>query len=95
MPYTELLKWVNYFNTRPVGWREDQRTFLLLKANGFKGEGEDLFASLKQMKKNQLDAQTEDRAIPKGKFLESMLKAVNGDGSGWKPTWERSNGSKQ
>lgn len=81
MPYTELLKWISFFNSRPIGWREDQRTYLLLKSFGFKGSPESLFASLKQIKQNQVHNQKPDQAVPKGKFLEKMLKAVNGDGS--------------
>ena len=94
MPYTELLKWISFFNSRPVGWREDQRTFLILKSFGFKGKAEDLFASLKQIKTNQIDNQKPDKALRKGKFLEKMLSAVNGDDSGWKPNWENKNVNK-
>ena len=92
MPYTELLKWVAFFNSRPIGWREDQRTYLILRSFGFKGSPEDVFASLRHMKQNDTKKQKPDQALPKGKFLEKMLKAVNGDNSDWKPNWDTSNG---
>ena len=85
MPYTELLKWISFFRSRPVGWREDQRTFLLLKSLGYKGGPEALFPTLKQIKQNKVENQQPDRAVPKGQFLEKMMKAVGGDGSNWKP----------
>jgi len=84
MPYTELLQWTNYFSRRPVGWREDQRTFLLLQAQGYKGKPEELFVSLRMMKDN---IPTEVKALPKGKFLEMMLDSKDGDDSGWTPPW--------
>ena len=80
MSYTELLKWISFFNSRPIGWREDQRTFLLLKAFGFKGQAEEVFATLKQIKTNQVNKQTPDQAMPKGKFLDKLLSAKGGDG---------------
>jgi len=31
MPYDELLGWMSYFEERPVGWRDDDRTFKLIQ----------------------------------------------------------------
>ena len=84
MPYTELLQWVEYFKRRPIGYKEDQRVFLNLQAQGFKGKPEDVFATLKQMKDN---TPAEVRALPKGKFLEMMMKSKDKDDSGWTPPW--------
>jgi hypothetical protein len=84
MPQEELIKWANYFKKRPIGWREDQRTYLLLQAQGYKGRPEDLFPSIKQLKEN-IPAET--KALPKGKFLDMMLKAKNGDEESWTPFW--------
>ena len=85
MPYTEMLKWVSYFKRRPIGWREDQRTFLYLQSQGYKGKAEDVFNTLKQLKEN-IPAET--KSLPKGKFLDMMLKAKGGDESGWTPPWQ-------
>ena len=89
MPYTELMQWCTYFKKRPVGWREDQRTYLQLQSMGYKGKPEDLFVSLKQLKEN---IPAERKALPKGKFLDMMLSATNGDDSGWTPPWIKTNG---
>jgi len=88
MPYVELLKWVSFFNRRPVGWREDQRTYMLLSAQGLKEEPETLFPTLKALKEG---IPTERKALPKGKFLEMMLTAKEGDSSQWKPPWLKGN----
>jgi hypothetical protein len=85
MPYTELLQWIEFFNSRPIGYREDYRTFLLLKAAGFDGKAEDLFMSIKAISDKVKKQEKEDRAVPKGLFLAKMLEAKNGDNSGWKP----------
>jgi len=88
MPYVELLKWASFFNRRPVGWREDQRTYMLLSAQGLKEEPETLFPTLKALKEG---IPTERKALPKGKFLEMMLTAKEGDSSQWKPPWLKGN----
>ena len=83
MPQEELVNWIAYFKKRPYGWREDQRTVMFLQAQGYKGKPEDLFPSLKQLKDG---IPAEQKALPKGKFLEMMLKAKGGD-SDWNPPW--------
>lgn len=85
MPYTELLQWVEFFNSRPIGYQEDYRTFLLLKAAGFSGKAEDLFVSLATINNRVKNQEINDRAKPKGLFLAKMMTAKNGDNSGWKP----------
>jgi hypothetical protein len=84
MPQEELMKWGLFFRRRPLGWREDQRTFLLLQAQGYKGEPGSIFASLKQLKEN---IPAEVKSLPKGKFLEMMVNSSDKDGSGWTPPW--------
>jgi len=84
MPQEELMKWGAYFRRRPLGWREDQRTFLLLQAQGYKGEPGSVFASLKQLKDN---IPAEVKSLPKGKFLDMMVSSAKKEGSGWTPFW--------
>ena len=59
MPYNELLRWIEFFHKRPIGWQEDQRTYLLLKAQGVKESGENLFPSLKAIKENTNNQKTQ------------------------------------
>jgi len=81
MPYDELLNWVAYFGKRPVGWRDDNRAYLLMRSFGAKGKPEDYFGSLRAIKIAEEDAKSETagRVAPSGKFLEMMKKARNGD----------------
>lgn len=78
MPYDEYLKWINFFNKRPVGWREDRRTSMLMQAQGVKASAEEMFPSLKIMKAAEENSQVPDMAIPKGPILALMGKAKNG-----------------
>lgn len=87
MPYEELLKWVSFFKDRPFGWREDQRTLMIMKSFGFKGKGSDVFPSLRAMEQNRQANIDAGKVLPTGNFLEKMLKARNGDDSGWVPPW--------
>lgn len=84
MDYVEFVKWCSFFQKRPIGWREDQRTYMLLSAQGLKEEPENLFPTLRALKEN---IPTEIKALPKGKFLDMMLTAKNGDNSEWTPPW--------
>ena len=79
MPYTELLKWIDFFKSRPVGWREDYRAYMLMSSFGFKGKPEQAFTSLRQLKQEEEKRKVNDRAVPTGLFLQKMITAVNGD----------------
>jgi hypothetical protein len=46
MPYEEFLGWMNYFERRPLGWRDDDRTVKLLQVQGVKEKPWHLFSSL-------------------------------------------------
>jgi hypothetical protein len=79
MPYTELQKWINFFEEKPIGWRDDYRAFLIMKSMGYKGKAEDVFGSIRQIKKIESDKKVNDRAVPKGNLLAKMMKAKGGD----------------
>jgi len=53
---------------------------MIMRSFGFKGKPEDAFVSIAQLKKAEKDIQLNDRAVPKGKFLNMMMSAKNGDG---------------
>jgi len=79
MPYEELLKWIEFFSRKPVGWREDHRTYMIMRAFGVKEKAETLFPTLKRISDLESQSVENDRAVPKGKFLEMMRKAKGGD----------------
>lgn len=79
MPYEEYLKWITFFNKRPVGWREDKRAAMIIKAQGVKASEEELFPTLKIMRAAEESNQKPDQAVPKGVMLGLMSKAKGGD----------------
>lgn len=82
MPYDEYVKWYLYFERRPVGWREDDRTMKLLQAQGVKAKPESVFASLAKL--NQAShTQPEDGRISmdnlrRSSLFSKMLSATGG-----------------
>lgn len=85
MPHSEYIKWLAYFKQRPVGWREDQRAYLNLAAQGVKEPQEKIFPTLKALADN---IPNEIKSLPKGNFLKKMLDARGGDIEDWKPPWQ-------
>lgn len=74
MPYDEYVKWQKYFETRPIGWREDERTLKLLQIQGFKGEPSSIFSSFANMKKNE-----DPLGLKASPFSSFMKNAKGGD----------------
>jgi len=72
MPYDELLGWMHYFEARPEGWREDQRTYLVLRALGLKEKAEKIFPTLDAIKKEEYQQRNKLR-----KKLSDFMKLSN------------------
>ena len=88
MPYEEFLSWISYLNLRPVGWREDDRTFKLLQAQGVKEKPWHVFSSLrpiynpppsKAIKEGQIDFQNLKRSV----LFSKIVAAEKGDVIEW------------
>lgn len=79
MPHSEFVNWIKFLNARPPGWRDDQRSFLLLKQAGFKGKATDLFPALVPVYNKQLAEEGMNTPMPTGKFLAMLSKAKGGD----------------
>lgn len=90
MPYDEFLKWIEYFKIkRPIGWKEDQRTYMIMATFGAKGNPESYFPSLKIMKE-RADKENKQK-LPTGEWLNKMIHSKDGDHK-WKPFWDNKNG---
>jgi hypothetical protein len=81
MPYDELVNWLLYFKERPIGWRNDNRAYMLLAAQGVKQKPEALFNSLAQIKK-VADREAEERRLSRtlvssGLFARLQQAAVS------------------
>jgi hypothetical protein len=45
--------WINFFERQPPGWKEDLRTYYIMRSmNEIKAKPEDIFPSIKQLKTN-------------------------------------------
>jgi hypothetical protein len=80
MPYEEFLGWFKYFNSRPVGWREDNRTAMLLSAQGVKKKPQEIFPSLKAIASQRTASSS--HIDPN---LMKLLKSAK-QGDQWDPT---------
>jgi len=73
MPYEEFISWFEYFNMRPVGWRDDERTFKLLQAQGVKARPEEIFSSLATMRAGEKTSVSDDGTLNHSKFQNSGM----------------------
>jgi len=81
LPYEEFLGWFKFFKVRPVGWQEDNRTALLLSAQGVKKKPQEIFPSLAAVYKGSKKQSSLDP-----NFIKMLQKARGGDK--WEPTIE-------
>jgi hypothetical protein len=81
MPYDELLGWIAYFDKRPVGWREDDRTMKLLQAQGVDKKPGDIFPSLAIIGKPD-EVEVKDNVVSADKLKQSLFfaKMINARG---------------
>jgi len=79
MSYTELLGWHAFFESRPVGWREDNRTSLIMETFGAK-DARKYFPSLSAAKKAEQD--NPDKAaigsIANSRMYQFLASSVGG-----------------
>jgi len=81
MPYDEFSKWMAFFEEKPIGWREDQRTFMMLRAQGVKESMSTLFPSLAPKAKRSVtdDDIMDVDSLKRSVFFTKMLSSVGGD----------------
>jgi hypothetical protein len=79
MPASEMHMWAKYFEARPIGWREDNRTSMLLNAQGVKSSAKEIFPTIAQLSKWEEGAADEDvmrRSLKKSVFGALLEKSV-------------------
>ena len=82
MPMDEWMRWFEYLRLRPVGWREDHRTYMIMSALGVKEKPDKIFSSLAQMKKAEEkwnDAQQNMGSLRNSQLLSLLSSATGGD----------------
>ena len=79
MPAEELRNWAKYFEARPIGWQEDNRTSMLLASQGVKKPAHEIFPSLQQLKKWEEDKADEEkmRASLSRSIFGALLEKAN------------------
>jgi hypothetical protein len=78
MPYDEFIGWMQYFELRPVGWRDDDRTLKLLQVQGYKGKGSQVFPSLAALERGRNSSDPID-SLKGSIFFTKMREAKGGD----------------
>lgn len=82
MTHDELQGWFNYFERRPIGWREDDRTYKLLSAQGVKEKAHNIFPSLNTIYNGSKVVNEEGMVVSSLKgsqMFMNMLRATGGD----------------
>jgi hypothetical protein len=82
LPYEELLGWLAYFDKRPIGWREDDRTHKLLSVQGVKEKPADIFPSLRPIyhpTPANADGMIDMNNLKRSAFFQRIISAKGGD----------------
>lgn len=79
MPYEEFMAWMIYFEKRPVGWREDDRTFKSMQIHGDKRKPWEVFSSLNLIYHPVSDKPDMIASLKRSPLFERMLGAKHGD----------------
>jgi hypothetical protein len=79
MTYEEFLGWQNYFERRPVGWREDDRTYKLLSAQGVKAKAQTIFPSLEPIYNPPAKSDFDPKAFKRSFMYQKLLSAKGGE----------------
>jgi len=67
------MDWIEYFQRRPVGWRDDHRAHYGLAAQGVKAKPHELFASLRAIEKDKEEETNESLEKDASKLVVSPL----------------------
>lgn len=80
MTYEELQGWLSYFEQRPVGWRDDDRTSKLLQAQGVKESPIKLFPSLAAIHRSgKSEGSFDASGLKSSALFQKMMAAKGGD----------------
>jgi hypothetical protein len=83
MTYEEFLGWLNYFERRPLGWREDDRTVKLLQVQGVKEKPWALFRSLDAIynppSSNKGEGNFDANNFKRSGFFQKLASASGGE----------------
>jgi len=75
MSHEELLGWFEYFKLQPVGWREDYRAALQIRAQGVNAKPSEIFPSLKIIERKP----SVGNSLKGSALFVNLLSAKGGD----------------
>jgi hypothetical protein len=78
MTYDEFLKWIDYFDRRPFGWREDLRFAMIMQIAGDKRKPDQIYPSLAAIFKPIEREENPLKGIKGSKMFAGMLSAKGG-----------------
>jgi hypothetical protein len=78
MSYIEFIGWRYYFERRPIGWRDDDRTYKLLQAQGVKHKPDAVFSSLIPIY-NSISENDKLKGLKSSAMYKFMLGASGGE----------------
>jgi len=81
MPYEELVAWMQYFERKPLGWREDSRAYKLMCAFGTDAKPGQVFESLAIMSEQEdMDnGKTSMKNFKNSALYQGIVSAKGGD----------------
>jgi hypothetical protein len=79
MTYEEFLGWFDYFERRPAGWREDDRTMKYLQTQGVKEKPWNIFPSLNSIYNRKESESFDITGFKNSTLFSKILSANNGD----------------
>lgn len=83
MSYHEYIGWLKFLKARPIGWREDLRTYYIMSSMApMKKSASEMFPTVKAVMASEEanKVKIEEGALPSGVFLAKMLQAKGGTG---------------
>lgn len=86
MAYEELLGWFSYFEKRPVGWRDDDRTMKYLQTQGVKEKPWAVFSSLRPIYNGGKEPEkgaNPTASLEGSSLFQKLMMSKGGDETGW------------
>lgn len=79
MPYDEFVGWQLYFKERPVGWREDLRTYKLMQIQGLKDKPWKHFPTLDPIFNSSKTSSFNPVSFKRSFLFQKLLEAKGGE----------------
>lgn len=82
MSYPEYIGWMKFLKDRPIGWREDLRTYYIMSSMApMKKTASEMFPTVNAVMQSEdrQKVKIQEGALPSGAFLAKMMQAKGGD----------------